>query len=215
LHSNPRDAVLLAQEKEGKIKYLEVLKSSLTLLKQQSKQQWINFGDKASRLFFSKVKQRKLPNYGYAIKDGNGNRRERFDEVAKVMAHYYYGLLRKNLTQREEINWEVMRSGPQLIIKQQMRLTEPFIETGIREAILAIPSIKSPGPDGFSSSFFKASWQEVGNMICEATQEFFTTWRMCKQWKSTRLILIPKVQSPSAPTEFRPISCCNVVYKVS
>ena len=50
-------------------------------------------------------------------------------------------------------------------------------------------------------------------MICEAIQEFFATKRMCKQWNSTRLILIPKVQSLSTPTEFRPISCCNMVYK--
>jgi len=38
LHDNPRDETLLAQDKEEKTKYLEILKSSLSLLKQQSKQ---------------------------------------------------------------------------------------------------------------------------------------------------------------------------------
>jgi len=37
LYDNPRNEALLAQEKEGRIKYLEILKSSLSLLKQQSK----------------------------------------------------------------------------------------------------------------------------------------------------------------------------------
>ena len=36
---------------------------------------------------------------------------------------------------------------------------------------------------------------------------------MCKQWNVTRLIFIPKVQSPTSPNEFRPISCYNMVYK--
>ena len=56
LHGNPRDEALLAQEKEARDRYLEILKSSLTLLKQQSKQQWITYADQASRLFFAKMK---------------------------------------------------------------------------------------------------------------------------------------------------------------
>jgi len=159
------------------------------------------------------MKQRKPHSYVYTIKDENGNRQEGFAEVAKFMAHYYQGLLGRNDIQREEINWKAMRSGPQLIVEQQLKLIEPFTKRDIKEAILAIPSIKSPGPDGFSSNFFKASWQEVGTKICAAIQEFFTTGRMCKQWNSTRLILTPKVQSPTTPTEFRPFSYCNVVYK--
>ena len=112
LHGNPRDEALLAQEKEARDRYLEILKSSITLLKQQSKQQWITHGDQASRLVLAKMKQRKLNNYVYATTDGNGNKREGFEEVAKVMDQYYQGLLGKKETQRSEINWEVMRSGP-------------------------------------------------------------------------------------------------------
>ena len=54
-----------------------------------------------------------------------------------------------------------------MTIEQQMKLIEPFTERDIREVILAIPSIKSPRPDGYSSSFFKASWRDVGKLICE------------------------------------------------
>jgi len=61
-----------------------------------------------------------------------------------------------------------MRTAPQLTVEQQMKLTHPFSEKEIKEAILGTPSIKSPGPDGFSSSFFKASWQQVGQLTGEA-----------------------------------------------
>ncbi|KAJ8431666.1 hypothetical protein Cgig2_008598 [Carnegiea gigantea] len=120
LHDNRWDETLLAQQKERRIKYLEILKSSLSLIKQQCKQQWLNYGDQGSRFFITKMKQKKLYNYVYAIKDKRGNRREGFAEVTRVMA-----------------------------------------QEGHSATILSIPFIKSPGPDGFSSSFFKASWNKV------------------------------------------------------
>ena len=39
------------------------------------------------------MKQKKLSNYVYTIIDGEGNKREGFEEVAKVINHFYQGLL--------------------------------------------------------------------------------------------------------------------------
>ena len=89
LHGNLRDEGLLEQEKEARGRYLELLKSSLNLIKQQSKQLWITHGDQTSKLFFAKMKQRKINNYMYSITDGNGNRKEGFEEVEKIMLQFY------------------------------------------------------------------------------------------------------------------------------
>ena len=117
LYGNPRDEGLLEQEKEERGRYLEFLKSSLTLIEQQSKQLWITHGDQTSKLFFARMKQRKINNYVYSITDGNGNRREGFDEVAKIMLQFYHGLLGRKEDQRVETNWDAMRLGPQLSIE--------------------------------------------------------------------------------------------------
>jgi len=44
-----------------------------------------------------------------------------------------------------------------------MVLLEPVTHIEIKEAFWDIPTIKSPGPDGFSSSFFKKSWSIIGS----------------------------------------------------
>ncbi|KAL0451451.1 UNVERIFIED_CONTAM: LINE-1 retrotransposable element O protein [Sesamum latifolium] len=44
--------------------------------------------------------------------------------------------------------------------------------------------------------------------------DFFVTGRLLKQVNSTLISLIPKVNNPTVVGEFRPISCCNVLYKI-
>ncbi|KAL0295375.1 UNVERIFIED_CONTAM: hypothetical protein Sradi_6838000 [Sesamum radiatum] len=83
----------------------------------------------------------------------------------------------------------------------------------IKEVFFDISEDSAPGPDGFTSSFFKAAWPEIGEDICAAVKEFFLSGRLLKQINATVLVLIPKVQTPTRVSEFRPIACCNVLYK--
>ncbi|KAL0298214.1 UNVERIFIED_CONTAM: hypothetical protein Scaly_3070300 [Sesamum calycinum] len=87
-------------------------------------------------------------------------------------------------------------------------------EHEIKDALFDINEDSAPGPDGFSSSFFKATWAVIGEDVCRAIMEFFNHGRLLKQLNATLLTLIPKVQMPTKVGDFRPISCCNVIYKI-
>ena len=50
-------------------------------------------------------------------------------------------------------------------------------------------------------------------MIVAAVMEFFRTSQMPKYVSSTKLVVLPKVHHPQSVSEFRPISCYNVMYK--
>lgn len=63
------------------------------------------------------------------------------------------------------------------------------------------------------SSFLKATWHLTGAMVCDAIQEFFDTGEMQKFMSATKLVILPKIAHPQAGTDFRPISCCNILYK--
>ena len=47
-----------------------------------------------------------------------------------------------------------------------------------------------------------------------AVLEFFATGEMTNCVNDTAIILIPKVQFPKELKDFRPISLCNVTYKI-
>lgn len=83
----------------------------------------------------------------------------------------------------------------------------------IKAAMWAIKGDKAPGPDGFSADFFHNNWEIVGSDIIQAVKLFFETGILPRQWNCTALTLFPKTASPNSIREYRPIACCNVVYK--
>ncbi|VFQ97960.1 unnamed protein product [Cuscuta campestris] len=107
-----------------------------------------------------------------------------------------------------------MRSGNTLSIEQQLELIKDFNPEQVKNALFSIPNSKSPGPDGFNSGFFKKKWNTVGVITTRVVLDFFKDGATLKQINATCLTLIPKVENPSKPTDYRPISCFNTVYKV-
>lgn len=45
-------------------------------------------------------------------------------------------------------------------------------------------------------------------------KSFFHTGELLKEFNATLIILVPKCLQPTKVTEYRPISCCNVAYKI-
>ncbi|GKB74635.1 hypothetical protein Tco_0936047 [Tanacetum coccineum] len=83
----------------------------------------------------------------------------------------------------------------------------------IKDAIFNIGNDKAPGPDGFTSIFFKKAWDIVGNDVCNAVKDFLSNGQILREINHTIIALLPKVSTPSKINDYRLISCCNVIYK--
>ncbi|GJY81936.1 RNA-directed DNA polymerase, eukaryota, reverse transcriptase zinc-binding domain protein [Tanacetum coccineum] len=57
------------------------------------------------------------------------------------------------------------------------------------------------------------AWNVVGSDVCNAIKEFFASGKLLKEINSTLISLVPKIQTPCKVNDFRPIACCNVIYK--
>uniref|UniRef100_A0A2N9IDR3 Reverse transcriptase domain-containing protein n=1 Tax=Fagus sylvatica TaxID=28930 RepID=A0A2N9IDR3_FAGSY len=76
-------------------------------------------------------------------------------------------------------------------------------------------SLKSPGPDGLPPLFYKHYWSIVKKDVIAAVLNFFTSGKLVQQSNHTFIALIPKVEGASKVNQFRPISLCNVSYKIA
>lgn len=52
------------------------------------------------------------------------------------------------------------------------------------------------------------------SLVTEAVQYFFNHGYLLQEWNATIICLIPIVEKPEEASQFRPISLCNVVYKI-
>ena len=72
----------------------------------------------------------------------------------------------------------------------------------------------APRPDGMSPIFFQHYWDIVGFEMINCVLNSLNSGVMPSGINETYICLIPKVKSPQKITEYRPISLCNVIYKI-
>lgn len=92
-------------------------------------------------------------------------------------------------------------------------LSAPITREEIVYALSCIGSNKAPGPDGFTSHFFKSCWTIIEGDFVKVVQKNFILGRLLGEVNSTFLTLVPKVENPNTVADFRPISCYTVIYK--
>nr|GEY59499.1 hypothetical protein [Tanacetum cinerariifolium] len=83
----------------------------------------------------------------------------------------------------------------------------------IKDAIFSMGNDKSSGPDGYMVTFFKEAWDIISKDIMLVIREFFVNGKLLKELNHTIIALIPKVSSTARVNDYRPISCCNVLFK--
>lgn len=74
--------------------------------------------------------------------------------------------------------------------------------------------MKAPGCDGMNAYFFKKTWPVEGKEINAAIVDFFSTGKMYQPLNCTNITLIPKTTNPSRVSDYRPIACCTILYKI-
>ncbi|VFQ61042.1 unnamed protein product [Cuscuta campestris] len=102
-------------------------------------------------------------------------------EVARILVEYYKGIL-GTPTHTDDVDDKVMNEGGKLSIEQQLSLISEVKDEQVREAFFGIPNSKSPGPDGFSSGFYKNQWD-----VQMAQEKDFKFHPMCKSLKLINL----------------------------
>ncbi|KAL7586020.1 hypothetical protein Lser_V15G46368 [Lactuca serriola] len=180
-------------------------------LKQKAKIQWLKDGDNNSKFFHKMVKGRVHKSRIEAIMNNDGEWLEG-EEIYKEFVEYFKNFLGNEVPCGEIVQPNTLFSK-KLDLIEAAEMIKIVTNNEIKEALFDIDDDKSPGPDGFSAKFFKSLWPVIGEDFCAAVKEFFANGKILKEVNATAIALVPKVEFPGKVSDFRPISCCSVVYK--
>jgi hypothetical protein len=95
-----------------------------------------------------------------------------------------------------------------------LALERPITMEEIEVALFQMAPLKAPGLDGLNACFVQNNWPTIREEVCNVIFEIFNSGVMPPDLNMTHIALIPKVKKPTFVMEYRPISLCNVLYKL-
>jgi hypothetical protein len=230
IHINPR----LIEEKKNRLAQLEsspmneysssevnTLRREVNILiekeeifwRQRSRVSWLKEGDRNTKFFHACASQRKKANLITGLRDDHGVWKNEAGAISNLAVNYFQHLF---VSSDPDCIREVVDQIDALVTPAMNdALLKDLSSEEIHSALFQMGPSKAPGPDGMTALFFQKYWHIVGEDVSLAIQDFFHSGRMLGSINFTNIVLIPKVKNPEFMSQFRPISLCNVLYKIA
>ena len=179
---------------------------------QRSRINWLQYDDKNSSYFHNFANERRKRNFIKKLRNNNGAWLEDTESLNPMVSHYYAGLFS---TEIDDPDPDLLsKLVPKVSDRMNEQLMQPFLAHDVKKALFSIGDLKAPGFDGLHAIFFKKCWNILGESLTSEVLHAINNKAIPEGWNDTVIILIPKVESPELITQYRPISLCNVLYKV-
>nr|GEU47494.1 hypothetical protein [Tanacetum cinerariifolium] len=141
INKNPDSKQLREEERSMLVDYVEAMKDEENILFQKAKIKWLCLGDRNNSYFHKVLKS--MMNRG-RISQISDDKVQNLDGIGSLISH-------------------------KLSTEDADNMVRDVSNEEIKSAMFSIDINKAPGPDGFSSHFFKKAWSTVGKDVCQAT----------------------------------------------
>jgi hypothetical protein len=203
---------------------------------QRAKKNWALLGDRNTSYFHQAIVKRTRKNRITYLVNPDGTESTTQEQLSKTLNDYFQDIFNSQHPSIYTINnltTSLMNAGNRSPTQQPDREppspsphhqppchdmspytnSKPTVQE-LYNILKEMRSNASPGPDGFNAAFYKSAWSWVSNDVYNLVTEFYTTAFMSPELNQTFIVLIPKKTQPTIPQDFRPISLCNVIYKI-
>lgn len=181
-------------------------------MKQRAHIDWLKKGDRNTQFFHNCCSEWKRRNKITKLRDDHSN----FIVGQGALKDHIHNFYNSLFTAQPATNLADLLQHVQPRVSDYMNasLCSPFIEKEIFEALQNIGDLKAPGPEGMPAIFYKRFWDLVGERVKREVLIVLNGGPIPGEWNRTTVVLILKSKSPERINDSRPISHCNVLYKI-
>lgn len=194
--------------------YTQEIEKKLVFLKQK----YYETAGKAIKLLARKLRKQQANTTIQKIQDPISKQLSyKSEDIQRVFENYY-----KNLyTQKQKVDHGKINSFfaslnlPLISNNWNAELSADITEEEINKAISKLKTNKSPGPDGFSSEWYKMFRQQLVPILLPAFNHVLHGGELPPSWREATISAIPKEgKNKEECTSCRPISVLNIDYKL-
>ena len=138
--------------------------------KQKSRVLWLREGDRNTKYFHAKTKQRRARNRITRLRNSMNQWVSSEEDIEAVATDYFQQLF--TTTNPETIDETLRYITASVSDEMNQRLLRIPHDEEIKEATFAINPAKAPGPDGMTSLFYQRFWSIVGKDVCPGSKNF-------------------------------------------
>jgi hypothetical protein len=192
---------------------ITLLQNQKSYWKQRGKIKWVKLGDANTKKFHTKATINFRHNHIAMLKNSDDAEISDHDGKANILWKAFKERMGNIDNTSMQFNLREIL-GTRLDHDSMKALEEPFSQKEIEDVVKDLPNEKSPGPDGFNNEFIKNCWHIIGKNVTDLIQDFYEERVSLESINSSFITLIPKVENPTSPSDFRPISLLNSVLKI-
>jgi len=213
LRSSSATPAFSVEERRIERKLCDLFECEEIMARQRSRVDWLQAGDRNTSFFHARASARRKTNrISYLLRE-DGTRCEDREELKGMVRDFYTTLFSAERCDHIDDILEAIPCKIDQSINEM--LCKPYTDEEIREALFQMGPTKAPGPDGFPALFYQRHWDFLQADICTAVRDFLQGDAIPDGLCDTTIVLIPKISKPERLNNFRPISLCNVLYKIA
>ena len=180
--------------------------------RQRSRSLWLHEGDQNTRFFHNQASNKYRRNQIEELQNSRGEMCKEEEDIAQILITHYQELFHSaNLENIEH----VLSAIPTMVTPElNNMLSTEFVKEEVDKALKQMDPLKAPGPDGLPPLFFQKFWSTIGEEVSQAILTCLNSSSFPSTINRTFITLIPKVKNPCSVSNLRPISLCNIIYKL-
>lgn len=212
---NPTSASYFAEaEASTRMQRLTLIEEKFVM--QKSRIRWFTVGNQNTTFYHNVVLERSARNIIQILHTADGVPLLATEDIKHEAVNYFQKFLQADPTSSATSSYDELRDLLRFRCSQEdvTMLISPITPVEITSALQSLPNGKAYGPNRFTKEFYISVWPVIGKDFITAIQSFFLFGFLPTGVKSTILALIPKKIPAHTMKDYRPIACCNLMYKV-